>query len=185
MYLKVPKFFICLIFLDGFWLMNITFGNIGQIIIFYTRDNFFHPDLLLLVFDFNSWLHPDIMQSTVVYLTHTPSLSHSLYLSVSVSLSFNVIYNHDSVAYYEFASWYNWTIILCNCNYYFTLLRVFHTNVSWWFLTGVCRTASVLKSPGLFIVFLPISIMLSFGWSPLFLLFSSHPVYVTTLWWLY
>ena len=45
--------------------------------------------------------------------------------------------------------------------------RVFHISVSWWFFTGVWVTTSLLKSPGLFSVFWPSSIMLSFGWSPL------------------
>ena len=50
-----------------------------------------------------------------------------------------------------------------NNNYYhFTLLRIFHTSVSRWFPTGVWETESLLKSPGLFSVFWPISIMLSF-----------------------
>ena len=43
----------------------------------------------------------------------------------------------------------------------------FHISVSRWFFTGVLVTASLLKSPGLFLVFWPSSIMLSFGWSPL------------------
>ena len=43
--------------------------------------------------------------------------------------------------------------------------RVF--SISWWFFTGVWVTASLLKSPGLFSVFWPSSIVLSFGWSPL------------------
>ena len=41
--------------------------------------------------------------------------------------------------------------------------RVFHISVSWWFFTEVGETASLLKSPGLFLVFWPFSIMLSFG----------------------
>ena len=41
---------------------------------------------------------------------------------------------------------------------FFTPFRVFPTSVSWWFLTGVWVTASLLESPGLFSVFL---IMLS------------------------
>ena len=38
-------------------------------------------------------------------------------------------------------------------------LCVFHTNVSWWSFTGVWVTASQLRSPGPFSVFLPILIM--------------------------
>ena len=45
-------------------------------------------------------------------------------------------------------------------------LRVFHISVSWWSFTEVWVTASLRKSPGLFSVLWPISIMLQFGWSP-------------------
>ena len=41
--------------------------------------------------------------------------------------------------------------------------RVFHISISWWFFTGVSVTTSLLKSPGLFSVFWPFSVMLSFG----------------------
>ena len=37
--------------------------------------------------------------------------------------------------------------------------RVFHIRVSWWSFTGFWVTASLLKSPGLFSVFWPFSIM--------------------------
>ena len=47
------------------------------------------------------------------------------------------------------------------------IIRVFHISVSWWSFTGDWVTASLLKSPGLFSVFWPFSIMLLFGWSPL------------------
>ena len=50
--------------------------------------------------------------------------------------------------------------------YYYSLIRVFHISVSRWFFTGFWVTASLPKSPGLFSVFWPFSIMLSFGWSP-------------------
>ena len=45
--------------------------------------------------------------------------------------------------------------------------RVFHISASWWFFTGFWVTVSLLKFPGLFTIFWPSSIMLSFGWSPL------------------
>ena len=41
--------------------------------------------------------------------------------------------------------------------------RVFHITISWWFFTWVWVTASLLKSPGLFSVFSPFSVMLPFG----------------------
>ena len=46
-------------------------------------------------------------------------------------------------------------------------------------------TASFLKFPGLFFIFWPIIIILSFEWSPLVLLFSSPLVLFSILWWLY
>ena len=46
------------------------------------------------------------------------------------------------------------------------IIRVFHISVSWWSFAGHWVTANILKSPGLFSVFWPFSIML-FGWSPL------------------
>ena len=53
------------------------------------------------------------------------------------------------------------------------ILRIFRASFSWWFPTGVRVTASVLRYPGLFSVFEPILIMLSFGWSPWILLSKS------------
>ena len=43
---------------------------------------------------------------------------------------------------------------------YFTLLRILHTSVTWWFLTGVWETATPLKSLGTFLIFWPILIKL-------------------------
>ena len=57
-------------------------------------------------------------------------------------------------------------------------------SVSSWFLTGVWVTASLLKFPGLFSVFWPISTMLYFEQSPSVPLFPSPPVLVSILWWL-
>ena len=42
--------------------------------------------------------------------------------------------------------YYLYIIIICS-------LRVFHISFGWWSFTGVCVTASLLKSPGLFSVF--------------------------------
>ena len=56
-------------------------------------------------------------------------------------------------------------IIIIIINIIIYSFRVFHISVSWWFFTGVWVTASFLKSPGLFSVFWPFSVMLSFGWS--------------------
>ena len=51
--------------------------------------------------------------------------------------------------------------------HYYFLIRVFHISVGWWYFTRDWVTKSLLKSPGLFSVFWPFSIMLFFGWSPL------------------
>ena len=67
--------------------------------------------------------------------------------------------------------------LVLGCYYYdYSLIRAFHISVSWWFFTGVWVTASLLKSPGLFLVFWPFSIMLSFGWSPLVRQLPNPPV---------
>ena len=60
--------------------------------------------------------------------------------------------------------------------YYYSLIRTFHISDSRWFFTGVRVTASLLKSSGLFLVFWPFSVMLSFGWSPLVRQLPSPPV---------
>ena len=60
--------------------------------------------------------------------------------------------------------------------YYCIFLESFHISFSWWSFTGVWVTASLLKSSGLFSVFLPFSIMLLFGWSPLVLQLPYPPV---------
>ena len=52
-------------------------------------------------------------------------------------------------------------------DYYCLLIRAFHISNSRWFFTEVWVTASLLKSPGLFLVFWQFSTMLSLGWSPL------------------
>ena len=68
---------------------------------------------------------------------------------------------------------------------YMTHLRVFHTSVSWRFLSGVRVTASLLKSLGVFSVFWLIFEMLSSRWSPLVLSFLKLQVPSTTLWGLF
>ena len=65
------------------------------------------------------------------------------------------------------------------------ILRFFHINVCWWSFIEVWMTASLLKFPGLFSVFWPISTMFYFGWSPFVLLFPTPPMSVPILWWLY
>ena len=51
-------------------------------------------------------------------------------------------------------------IIIFLSLFIYLLLRVFHIIVSWWSFTEVWETASLLKSPGVFSVFWPFSIMM-------------------------
>ena len=57
--------------------------------------------------------------------------------------------------------------------------------ILWLFFTGVWVIAGLLKSPGLFSFFWPISTILLFGWSPLVLLFLNPPVPEVILCWAY
>ena len=81
-----------------------------------------------------------------------------------------------------------WFQVICFFNWLtklflllFTALRVLHISISWLFLTGVWVIATAFKSPGLFSVFWPISIMLSFGWPLVVLLFPSLPILLPSL----
>ena len=67
----------------------------------------------------------------------------------------------------------------------FYSFKSFHISISWWSINRVWVIGSLLKSPGLFSVFWLILTVLTFGWSPLFLLFPILPVPVSILWWLY
>ena len=60
--------------------------------------------------------------------------------------------------------------------YYYYSLRVFPTSINWWFFIGVWVTTSLVKSPGLFSVFSPISAMFS-----LVLLFPSPLVLLSII----
>ena len=59
--------------------------------------------------------------------------------------------------------------------------RVFQISISWWYFTGDWVTASLLKSPAIFSVFWPSSIMLLFGWSPLVRQLPNPPGSLITL----
>ena len=91
-----------------------------------------------------------------------------------------IIYICYFVESYLFSLWYDWFLLFCAAIWRdsvslflarfilsLLLIKVFHISVSWWSFTGDWVTASLLKSPGLFSVFWPFSIMLLFGWSPL------------------
>ena len=98
------------------------------------------------------------------------------------SISYNHYDTHTSMNYFICTSNnYDSTSIIMNISIIISIPCVFFS-VNWWFFNGVWARASLLKSPGLFSVFWPISIMLWFGWSPLVLLFPSPPVPVLIVW---
>ena len=68
--------------------------------------------------------------------------------------------------------------------FFFFFFELIHTSINRWSFTGVWVIASLLKSPELFSVFWPILTVLSFGWSPLVLLFSVLPVHLLLVLWL-
>ena len=89
-----------------------------------------------------------------------------LFLLVIICVLFPVIillYNILDIFRWYFSYYYYYYYSFCTCSY-----------------TGVWVTASLLKSPGLFSGFWPISIMLSFGWSPLVRQLPSPPVPLVT-----
>ena len=88
---------------------------------------------------------------SVLYCFSIIIIQYYIVLLLSLLLLFSII-----LFYYYY---YNY--------YHYSLIRAFHISVSRWFFTGVWVTASLLKSPGLFLVFWPFSTMLSFEWSPL------------------
>ena len=63
------------------------------------------------------------------------------------------------------------------------IIWVFPTSANWWSFTGVWATASLLKFPGLFLVFWLILVMLQSGWShQLILWFLNLTVPLSSLW---
>ena len=57
--------------------------------------------------------------------------------------------------------------------HYYYSLQIFHTSVNWWSFTGVWVAASLLRFPGLFSVFWPISTMLWSEWYWYFFRFTT------------
>ena len=76
--------------------------------------------------------------------------------------------------YLSFCS-HSFSFILWSAGTAIYSLKCFYISFSWWPLTGVWVTAGLLKSPGLFSVFWPFPIMLSFGWYLLVLQLPSPP----------
>ena len=96
---------------------------------------------------------PIIIGIIITFMFHSffNSLASSTYLSF-FSHSFSFILWPAGTA--------KSTILQYFLLFLFTPFWVFYINISQWFLTGVWVTASFLKSPRLFSVFWPISIML-------------------------
>ena len=91
-----------------------------------------------------------------------------------VQSSFSYYHYYYYYYYYYYYDYYYYY-------YYYLLIKVFHISISWWFFTGVWVTASLLKSPGLFSVFWPFSVMMSFGESLPFRQLPSPPGFVIIL----
>ena len=119
----------------------------------------------------------------------------------SFRLYHHITYICCFVAFYLFSLWYGYSlwrcfVLLFEMIKYISVIIIisviilllwafFHTSVNWLFSTTVWETASLFKSPRLFLVFCPISTMLYFRWSPPVLLFPSSPVAVPMDWELY
>ena len=123
--------------------------------LFSMRSNFFLDlvdlfHLSFVVFNFiTSMVHFSMQNSIPISLLYI--------LTAIISNSFSFLANRLMSTLHI-----RWLVLLL-----LLLIRVFHISVSWWSFTGDWVTASLLKSPGLFSVFWPFSIMLLFGWSPL------------------
>ena len=108
----------------------------------------------------------NLLYSLIMWLMVSSLSSHSLHwLFCCVYSRFDMIGTYGVVlgCYFYYYYYYYY--------YYFNLLGVFHTSVSWWFLTGVWERererVNLLNFPGLFSVFLPILKVLLSWWSPL------------------
>ena len=98
-------------------------------------------------------------------------------ISISKCIYFEILSNSLLREFYQMGCSFPWNRI-----YDFTLLGVFTPTLADGFLL---EFEWQQVSSSLFSVFWPISIMLSFGWSPLVFLFPSLPVLLSILWWLY
>ena len=122
----------------------------------------------------------------VTFMFHSffNSLARSRYLSL-FSHSFSFILWSAGTAKLRFC-WFSFFFfflliiissgLLAEIRWSVCSFRVFHISVSWWVFTEDWVTASLLKSPGLFSVFWPSSIMLTFWWSPLVCQIPNPPV---------
>ena len=104
--------------------------------------------------------------------------SEPITIGITVTLMFYSFYKFSSKSkYLSLFSFSHWSLPrrqTCHylegslfLNYYLLLIRVFHLSESWWSFTGDWVTTSLVKSPELFSVLWPFSVMLLFGCSPL------------------
>ena len=104
--------------------------------------------------------------------THTHARTHThthIYIYIH-SFNLEPILNYSVFSiFFHIVGFFSYTHTHAHIYIYIYIysFRVLHICVSWWFIRGVWVKVSLLKSPGLFSVFWPLTIMLSFGWSPL------------------
>ena len=82
-----------------------------------------------------------------------------LVLLQSLGIYLSVLFSFDGLPGLQGLFFLSTMIRFYNYHYYYLLIRVFHISVSWWSFTGVWVTANLPKSPGLFSIFWPFSIM--------------------------
>ena len=107
-----------------------------------------------------------------------------IYMAICTIPSGSSFLHRHACSWKLYGTYYDWlvptTLIdtwnILNLIHYDSLIRVFNISVTRWFFTGVGVTVSLLKSPGLFSVIWPFSIMLSFRWSPPVRQLPSAPV---------
>ena len=152
----------CIFHLLVWW--NLNFLHISQWITLPTQSN------LVLYFLCANFLHSFIMWLMILYLSpHSLPLQFCCVLSILaliwlvLTTLFCAAFRRDYVSLLMFPFLSHVHVLSCEMLLLLfsllLLLLVFHISLSWWFFTGVWVTASLLKSPGLFLVFLPFSII--------------------------
>ena len=96
-----------------------------------------------------------IFASTKILLTVNSTLQVSMVFSINFMTSSDILYILRQFIIQLFRT-ISYVFLYY---YYYLLIRIFYISDIWWFFTGVWVTASLLKSPGLFSVFWPFSIM--------------------------
>ena len=136
LYVKIPEEFVCVILHENVGLSIYHF-------FVYSIFSFLHNC---------QWITLPI-QSCLILYSFCGNCLHSLimWLMVSSLLTYNV--------HLMFCCIYSCFEIIGSYIIVIYSLRVFHIGLSWWCFTEVWKTASLLKSPGLFSVFCPFTII--------------------------